>query len=170
MIGSTTEGPDMSTDDFEQNTVAKHEADQLHNATLVIEEGKAQASNGFLMIGSALSLVAKEKLWVDHYKDFGEYCTSVNISRSHAYKLVGIWDRFGDKAKGIQVHRLSKLLPFRVTEQVDEDTLLAQARDLNPGAFQALLQELKGKTPSDGDCKHDGEIHSYCAKCRKRMG
>ena len=160
-----TEGPDMSTDDFEQNTVAKYEADQLHNATLVIEAGKTQASNGFLMIGSALSLVAKEKLWVDHYKDFGEFCTSVNISRSHSYKLIAIWDRFGDKAKGIQVHRLSKLLPFKG----NDEELLEQARDLNPGAFADLIREKKGKTPSDGDCKHDGEIHSYCAKCRKRM-
>ena len=141
------------------------QTDQLHNATLVIEEGKAQASNGFLMIGSALSLVAKEKLWVDHYKDFGEYCTSVNISRSHAYKLVGIWDRFGDKAKGIQVHRLSKLLPFKG----NDEELLEQARELNPGAFQARLQELKGKPTNDGDCKHDGAIHSYCSICRKRV-
>ena len=44
------------------------------------------------------------------------------------------------------------------------------SRDLNPGAFADLIREKKGKTPSDGDCKHDGEIHSYCAKCRKRMG
>ena len=164
-----TEELDMSTDDFEQNTVAKYEADQLHNATLVIEEGKAQASNGFLMVGSALSLIHREKLWQSSYETFDQFLVSVNLSRSHGYKLMQIYDRFGERAKGIQVHRLAKLLPFKFDAVEDEEEVVAKARDLNPGAFSDLVRELKGETPSHGDCKHDGAIHSYCSICRKRV-
>ena len=159
----------MSTDDFEQNTVAKYEADQLHNATLVIEAGKAQASNGFLMIGSALSLVHREKLWKSSHETFDEYLVSVNLSRSHGYKLMAIHDRFGEGAKGIQVHRLVKLLPMKFDAVEDEEEVLHQARDLNPGAFSDLIRELQGKTPSDGECLHH-ETATYCAKCRRRVG
>ena len=139
-------------------------ADQLHNCNVLIEQGKADASRGFLLIASALSLVLKEKLWVDSYQNFGEYCTSVNLSRSYAYKLCQIWDKWGEKAKGIDVHRLTKLLPLEVDEEV-----LEQARELNPGAFNDKLRELKKLKPSDAECKHDGEIHSYCSICRKRV-
>ena len=51
MIGSTMEGPDMSTDDFEQNTVAKHEADQLHNATLVVASFGGGVNSTAMLIG-----------------------------------------------------------------------------------------------------------------------
>lgn len=140
--------------------------DQLHNCTTLIEAGKAKASEGFLIIGSALALVMKERLWVGQFEGFEEYCTHINLSRSHAYKLANIWLRWGEKAKGIQVHRLSKML---VLKKEDDEELLEQARELNPGAFQAFLQEKQGKVPNDGDCKHF-EVHSYCAVCRKRVG
>ena len=140
--------------------------DQLHNATTLISEGKERASSGFLLIGSALSLVLHQKLWVDSWDDFGAYCTSVNISRSYAYKLIKIWDRFGDSAKAIDVHRLTKLVTLEVDPAVQVE-LLEQARDLNPGAWRDRLRELAGETPSDG-CNHETLIQ-VCAKCQKRM-
>ena len=139
-------------------------SDQLHNATLLIESGKAQASSGFLLIGSALSLVLREKLWVDSYASFGEYCTSVNLSRSYGYKLAQIWDRFGEKAKGIEVYRLLKILPLKVENETE---VLEQARDLNPGAFNDRVREILGKVPTD-DCLHEVLV-SICAKCRKKF-
>jgi hypothetical protein len=144
--------------------VDKLVVDQLHNASLLIEEGKAQASSGFLLIGSALSLVLREKLWVNSHKDFGEYCTSVNISRSYAYKLAKIWDRFGEKARQIEPSRLLKLLPL---ELEDEGEILEQARELNPGAWRDRLRELGGETPTD-DCDH-ATLVSVCSKCSKRF-
>ena len=139
-------------------------SDQLHNASILIEQGKQEASHGFLLIGSAMSLVLREKLWVDSYANFGEFCTAVNISRSYGYKLAQIWDRFGEKAKGIEVHRLQKLLPLKVD---DENELLEQARELNPGAFNDRLREIQGLRPTD-NCEHS-EIGSYCKHCQKRF-
>ena len=138
--------------------------DQLHNATVLIEQGKEQAAGGFLLVASALSLVLREKLWVDSHKNFGEFCTSVNISRSYAYKLAQIWDRWGDKAKGIEVHRLQKLLPLKVK---DEAEVLEQARDLNPGAWNDRVRELGGLRTTD-NCSHD-ETGTYCKSCSKRL-
>ncbi len=142
----------------------KPAVDQLHNATILINEGKAQAAGGFLMIASALSLVLREQLWVDSHKNFGEFCTSVNISRSYAYKLAQIWDKYGEKAKGIDVHRLTKLLPLEVE---NESELLEQARELNPGAWRDRLRELGGETPTD-NCDH-AQLVSVCVKCSKRF-
>lgn len=138
--------------------------DQLHAASILIEQGKQEASHGFLLIGSALSLVLREKLWVDSHSNFGEYCTTVNISRSYAYKLAQIWDKFGEKAKGIEVHRLQKLLPLKLE---NEDEVLEKARECNPGAFRDVLRDLAGLTPSDA-CAHDTRIQ-VCAKCSKRF-
>jgi hypothetical protein len=138
--------------------------DQLHNAALLIDEGKKQASSGFLLMGSALSLVLHQKLWVDSFNNFGEFCTNVGISRSYAYKLVQIWDKWGDRARGIDVHRLQQLLPMKLE---NEGEILEQARELNPGAFSDVLRELKGLTPTDA-CTHD-ETGSYCKKCNKRL-
>lgn len=140
--------------------------DQLHNATLIIQQGKEQAAGGFLMIASALSLVLKQKLWVESHKDFNEYCTTVGISISYAYKLAQIWDRFGERAKGIDVHRLAKLLPLEV-EPAKQEEILEQARELNPGAWRDRLRELEGKTPTD-DCAHE-KLIQVCASCSKRF-
>ena len=133
--------------------------DQLHAATLIVNEGKSRSSEGFLMIGSALSLVLRNKLWVDSFKDFGEYCTSIGLSRSYSYKFIQAWERWGDSAKGIEPHRLIKLLPIKVD---DEMGILAQARDLNAGAWVDRVRELKGETPSDGE----GCEHSYESRCK----
>ena len=138
--------------------------DQLHNACIVIEDGKKRSSEGFLMIGSALSLVLRNKLWVDSHKDFGEFCTSVGISRSYSYKLIQAWERFGDRAKGIEPHRLLKLLPLKVE---NEEEVLEQARELTPGSWADRLRELKGQTPSDGEgCEHDFETR--CKHCGRK--
>ena len=143
------------------------ELDQLHNASLLIERGKQQASNGFLLIGSALSLVKRERLWSSSYHDFGEYCTSVGLKRSTSYKLAQIWDRWGDKAKGIQFDRLARLLPAKFKDETEEGEVLEQAKELNLGAFLDRVRELRGQTPSDGEgCEH--EFVSRCAKCGRR--
>ena len=138
--------------------------DQLHNATLIIESGKAKSSEGFLLIGSARSLIPREKLWVDSFDNFGSYCTSVGISRSYSYKLIQAWEKFGDRAKGIEPHRVMKLLPLKLE---NEDEVLEQARELNPGAWQDRVRELKGETPTD-DCLHETLV-SICARCGKRF-
>ena len=138
--------------------------DQLHAATIIIESGKAKSSEGFLLIGSALSLVLSEKLWVDSFQNFGEYCTSVGLSRSYAYKFVQAWERWGESAKGIEPHRLIKLLPLKVENEAE---VLEQARELNPGAWQDRVRELKGETPSDGEsCQHD--FVNRCSKCGRK--
>ena len=138
------------------------EVDQLHNASLLIQEGMKQASEGFLLVGSALSLVKREKLWAGHHKSFDEFMTVMNVKRSTGYRLVSIWDKWGEKAKGIQISRLSKLLPLPA-----EDGILEQARELNPGAFADRVRELKGRTPTDA-CDHS-EVGSYCKGCGKRF-
>ena len=135
------------------------ERDQLHNATLIIEQGKQDASNGFLLIASALALVKRERLWTVSYQSFDEYCTSVNMKRSTAYKLAQIWDRWGDKARGIQFDRLAKLLPVKIE---NEDEVLEQAKELNPGAFLDRVRELRGQMPSDSI----GCNHQYFTRCR----
>ena len=142
------------------------EVDTLHSLCKIIEEGKSQASNGFLMVASALSIVKREKLWVGAYESFEKFCLDQGLKRSTCYKLAQIWDKFGEKAKGIQFDRLAKLLPLKLE---NEDEVLDQARELNSGAFADRVRELKGLTPSDGECKHDQGIHSYCVNCRKRL-
>lgn len=138
--------------------------DQLHAATIIIESGKAKSSEGFLLIGSALSLVLREKLWVDSFQNFGEYCTSVGLSRSYAYKFVQAWERWGDSAKGIEPHRLIKLLPLKVENEAE---VLEQARELNPGAFNDVVRELKGE-PATDNCDHADKV-LVCSKCAKRF-
>ena len=143
------------------------EVDTLHNLCRIIAEGKSQASSGFLMVASALSIVKREKLWIRSYGSFEEFCTDQGLKRSTCYKLAQIWDRFGERAKGVQFDRLAKLLPLKLD---NEEEVLEQARELNAGAFQDVVRVLKGQTPSDGDCKHDQGTHSYCSVCRKRVG
>ena len=143
------------------------EVDQLHNATVLIESGKAQASNGFLLIGSALSLVKRERLWAASYHSFEEYCTSVGLKRSTSYKLAQIWDRWQDKAKGIQFDRLAKLLPVKFKDEVEETEVFEQAKELTLGAFLDRVRELRGQTPSDGEtCNHS--FVTRCSLCGRK--
>ena len=143
------------------------EVDQLHNATLIIEQGKQDASNGFLLVASALSLVKRERLWTVSYQSFDEYCTSVNMKRSTAYKLAQIWDRWGDKARGIQFDRLARLLPAKFKDEEEEKEVFEQAKELTLGAFLDRVRELRGQTPSDGEgCEH--QFQTRCSKCGRK--
>ena len=78
--------------------------------------------------------------------------------------MIQAWNRFGERAKGIEPHRILKLLPL---ELENEDEVLEKARDCNPGAFRDVLRELGGELASDA-CLHD-ETGTYCKKCHKHL-
>jgi hypothetical protein len=57
-----------------------------------------------------------------------------------------------------------KLLPLKLE---NEEEVLEQARELNPGAWSDCIKELKGETPTDA-CQHT-KILNYCAECGKKF-
>ena len=151
------------------NVIAK-----THKLTSEIIQLIGQITHNYIALGRALCTMRDGKYYRqlgDHVETMDDFLVEIRLSRSTAYNLMAIHERFGGyitPEMQIDYTRLVRALPIAEkigTERVIK--LLSEAELLPTQAYYDQIRELKGKIATDV-CDHSRKsAYEKCDLCGK---
>lgn len=141
-------------------------------------EGIRMSRNGFLIMGQAIHIFKKERLWrydIEHLPSFKYWVEhSLHISVAQAHRLEQIYRQVGDilekESIDIDISKITLLLPY-LSDKTDAEKkdMLAMAADLTVEDIKNNIKDMTGKSDKATDvCEHqDTELISRCRVCGK---
>ena len=151
------------------NLIAK-----THKLTSEIVQLIGQITHNYIALGQALCTMRDGKYYRqlgDHVETMDDFLVEIRLSRSTAYNLMAIWERFGAYiALDMQIDytRLVRALPC-VTEANPDAIrkIIADAECLPTQAYYDQIREMKGKIATDVCTCEEKEMWTRCKKCKK---
>lgn len=119
----------------------------LENRTTEIKWLCKTMRTNFIKIGQRLKEIRDQKIYLERYPTFTEYLVSADFlfSRSYAYKLIEIHDKFPNVSR-LDTIPLNKLLDYaRVEDQEEREALIDEAinKPLRPTEKPVKLENLQ---------------------------
>lgn len=130
-----------------------------------------EIEQGFLVLGERLKKIRDEQLYEPEYTDFEEFVAELRVSRSTAYKLIGVYEKFiligGLDPATVAKQGWGNLCLFLglIKNKADAQRIFDRISPLGRGDAAKELIEMKTGKPQ-ADCKHlDTYTISVCREC-----
>lgn len=151
---------------------------RLHEVMTLWENGIIAARNGWLMMGKAIHLIKKEKIWridIEHMPTFKYWVEHrLHISVAQAHRLSQLYEEIGHIAIDIPVEitKVTLLLPY-MKDKTDEEKkeMIMMASECSIEDIKNNIADMNGMPERATDvCTHaDVEVWRRCKFCGRWM-
>lgn len=136
--------------------------DLARNYTNRLIELKRGATTNFFEAGEIFKEVRDNKLYkVEGHDTFESYVADVGYERSTAYKMILVFEKFGNVDSNPQIEEIGWTKLARVAPRVTEDNR-EKMLEIAQLSLSDINVELKG------ECEHVWETVEVCKMCGKR--
>lgn len=144
------------------NTLSSKTIEIARSFTNRLIEIKRDTTNNFLEAGAIFKQVRDNKLYkVEGYETFESYVADMGYERSTAYKMILVYEKFGNVDSNQQIAEIGWTKLAKVAPKVTEDN-----KEKMLEIAQLSLSDIK--TELSGECDHEWKTIEVCKFCGKR--